>query len=307
MIRELVVISGKGGTGKTSLVGSLAHIVNNKVMVDCDVDAADLHLILKGKKVTGSSFTGGKIAGILPSKCTSCGICLDYCRFDAIMDPGDDQPFVIDNYACEGCGVCAHFCPEQAIEMNDVQSGEWYISETRYGRLVHARLGIAQANSGKLVSLLRRTARVLAEEKKNDYIIIDGSPGIGCPVIASLTGVDYVLIVTEPSVSAIHDMERLLELIEHFGINSGICINKYDINAKKTSRIEEIAGKRSLKILAKLPYNPGVTEAQVAGVPYTEYARGEEAEIYYRLWDRLKLDMSRSDRNDKTTKSIQLG
>lgn len=305
MIKEITIISGKGGTGKTSLVGSLALFAENKILVDCDVDAADLHLILQGKKVTGCDFIGGKIAEIAPDECFSCNLCFDYCRFDAIVDRGFDQPCSIDKYKCEGCGVCTRFCPEDAISMIDIKSGEWYISETKYGRLVHARLGIAQANSGKLVSLLRGTARVLAEEKHNEYIIVDGSPGIGCPVISSITGSDFVLMVTEPSLSAVHDMRRLHELIGHFDIPCGICINKYDINPEIATVIEALAGKFGIPIMARIPYDPRVTKAQIEGIPYAEYVQEKDSEQFRKLW--IEIQKKVTVKKETKPKTIQLG
>ncbi|MCP4705298.1 MAG: hypothetical protein GY865_11870, partial [candidate division Zixibacteria bacterium] len=200
MIKEIAIISGKGGTGKTSIVGSLAYLAKNKIMVDCDVDAADLHLILHGKISSSNDFIGSKKAEINSDNCESCGICAEYCRFDAIKEKKDTSSiisqFYVDEHSCEGCGICAKFCLIKAIKLKDHVSGKWFITETKYGPLVHAKLGIAEANSGKLVSLLRKTAHDLAVKNNNDMIIIDGSPGIGCPVIASLTGVSYALIVT---------------------------------------------------------------------------------------------------------------
>ena len=224
---ELTIISGKGGTGKTSVVGSLAALAKNKVLVDCDVDAADLHLILGNNVKKSADFKGGHRASINEELCTGCGICLDYCRFDSIKEvinesTGWVDKFRIDQLSCEGCGVCTQFCPENAIDFDEIVSGQWFLSETKYGPLVHARLGIAQANSGKLVSLLRTKARNLADENRWDLVLIDGPPGIGCPVIASVTGASYVLIVTEPSLSAFHDLKRIMQLMDHFKMPKSI-------------------------------------------------------------------------------------
>jgi len=290
---ELVIVSGKGGTGKTSIVGSLATLSQDKVMVDCDVDAADLHLILNNKIRKTTEFIGGKQASIIDEMCTNCGICVDYCRFDAIKyengtEGADRERHWIDKHACDGCAVCVRHCPEQAIDFKDVISGEWYLSDTPYGPLVHARLGISQANSGKLVSLLRQQARMLAEKNGLDMVIIDGPPGIGCPVIASTTGAGYVLIVTEPSMSALHDMKRLVQLTAHFGIRTGICINRFDINTDISSQIEEFAKEQKIEVLGKIPYDREVTNAQLAGTTVTEYSTGAVTDSIKLLWSNLK-------------------
>ncbi|MCD6250233.1 MAG: ATP-binding protein [candidate division Zixibacteria bacterium] len=292
---ELVVISGKGGTGKTSMVGSLASLSRDKVLVDCDVDAADLHLILQNKVQKTTEFIGGKQASIDEDKCTNCGICQDYCRFDAIKNESQSdneykERYWIDKHACDGCGVCVRHCPEDAIDFKEVVSGEWYISDTPYGPLAHARLGIAQANSGKLVSELRQQAKQLADQRGLDLILIDGPPGIGCPVIASITGVGYVLIVTEPSMSALHDMERLLKLTVHFRIPTGICINKYDINLALTARIEDFAKEQNVKILGRIPFDPTVTKAQMAGTSIIEHNDNGASNSIKKLWSNLNAE-----------------
>ena len=202
MIRELVIISGKGGTGKTSVAASLACLAQNKVIADCDVDAADMHLVLQPEMQQATVFEGGKKAVITRDTCTACGECLRYCRFDAISDD-----FIVDPISCEGCGVCAHFCPHGAIEMKNHVSGQWFISDTRHGPLIHAKLGIAEGNSGKLVTIIKKKAREIAGEKGYGLVIVDGSPGTGCPVIATMSGASLALIVTEPTVSGIHDLE----------------------------------------------------------------------------------------------------
>ncbi len=294
---EVVVVSGKGGTGKTSLVGSLAVLSKNKVLVDCDVDAADLHLILNNSVQNRFEFTGGKRARIIARNCTSCGACLDYCRFDAIKretTAGHDvERYWIDKYSCDGCGVCVRHCPEQAIEFKEVVNGEWFVSSTAYGPLVHARLGLAQANSGKLVSLLRQQARLLAEQQAADLILVDGPPGIGCPVIASITGAGFILLVTEPSMSAIHDMKRMLQLTKHFNIPTGICINKSDINPELTAQIEEFAVDQNSKILGCIPYDPSVTAAQVAGTTVVEHGSDAASTRLRQLWSNLSTELKK--------------
>ncbi len=293
---ELVVLSGKGGTGKTSIVGSLAVLAKNKIMVDCDVDAADLHLILPHKIKLTEDFTSGSIASIIDEKCTACGICLDYCRYDAIKhEPDNHHPagerYWINPYACEGCGVCPHFCPEKAIDFTETVSGQWFYSETPYGPLWHARLGIAQSNSGKLVSLLRQKAREQAVADKKDMIIIDGPPGIGCPVIASITGANYILIITEPSLSARHDMERLVSLAEHFKLAVGLGINRYDINETITEDIERFAREKNISVLGRIAFDPDVTRAQVAGKAIVEYPDSAAAGQVRSLWNQLQKEL----------------
>jgi MinD superfamily P-loop ATPase len=291
-VTELVVVSGKGGTGKTSLVGSLAALARSRVLVDCDVDAADLHLIVPHEVLCSTYFAVSKRAQILDARCTGCGLCLEYCRFDAIWHAkssihADQEHYWIARHACEGCGACVRQCPERAINFQEVTSGEWYISDTPYGPMVHARLMIAEANSGRLVSVLRQQARRIAEQQGLDLILVDGPPGIGCPFIASVTGANYVLVVTEPSMSALHDLKRVLELTTHFGIATGICINKSDINPSLSERIREFAGARALPVLAEIPFDPAITEAQLAGVPMVELNTSVATEAIEKLWSGL--------------------
>jgi len=243
-IEELVVISGKGGTGKTSLTASFAVLAGNAVLADCDVDAADLHLLLAPRVKERHEFRSGNEAAIRMEECAGCGICREDCRFDAIFTKrsANGRPiFAVDPLSCEGCGVCVRFCPVGAIDFPERVCGEWMVSETRCGPMVHARLGLAAENSGKLVAVVRREAQRLAEETGSGLIITDGPPGIGCPVISSLTGATRALVVTEPTVSGGHDLERVLVLTGHFSIPAAVCVNKWDINPEMTERIEEIA------------------------------------------------------------------
>ena len=292
-MKELVVVSGKGGTGKTSLVGSLAVLAENKVMVDCDVDAADLHLIMKNRVQKSTEFIGGKCASIVDEKCTSCGIWFGYCRFDAIKHESrpenpDRERFWVDKHACDGCGVCVRNCPEKAITFDEIVSGEWYMSDTPYGPLVHARLGMAQANSGKLASVLRQQARHLSEHRGLNLILIDGPPGIGCPVIASVTGTGYVLVVTEPSMSAMHDMERLLQLTAHFGIPTGICINKCDINTELSDQIEAKARGLNIPVLGRIRHDEAVIRAQLKQESVVENGDSPAARDIRALWENVR-------------------
>jgi MinD superfamily P-loop ATPase len=264
-MREIVIISGKGGTGKTSLTASFALLATNAVLADCDVDAADLHLILTPIIKEKQEFWSGQEAVILSDVCTACGACLNLCRFDAIKETqtaSGDYQYHVDPTSCEGCGVCARFCPKQAVELRERLCGEWMVSETRAGPMVHAKLGIAAENSGKLVSTVRHEARRLAEERGSDIILIDGPPGIGCPVIASITGASEVVIVTEPTLSGAHDLARVLELTAHFKIPSFVCVNKWDICPDMTSKIEEQASACNAIVLGRIRYDEAVTQAQ---------------------------------------------
>jgi len=280
-MKEIVVLSGKGGTGKTSIVGSFAALAQNKILADCDVDAADLHLILNPEVQEKHTFWSGQTAVIDGQLCTQCGLCQDLCRFNAIKD------YTVDPVSCEGCGFCFHICPVEAITMKDNLSGEWFISSTKYGPLVHARLGIAQENSGKLVALVRQQARQLAENTGFDYIISDGPPGIGCPVISSLSGANLALLVTEPTLSGIHDMERILGVCDHFGVSALVCINKYDINEDNTYQIEHYCLNRGVEIAAKIPFDNAVTKAIIQGLPVVEYYQGKVSSEIESLWQRI--------------------
>ena len=281
-MKEIVILSGKGGTGKTSIVGSLAAIVEKKVLVDCDVDAADLHLLLDPSVKQENEFWSGQVAFIDKKKCTECKLCEGLCRFDAIKE------FKVDSVACEGCGFCSHICPVGAITMRDCMAGNWFISSSKYGPLVHARLGVAQENSGKLVALVRKQARKIAENEGFDYILSDGPPGIGCPVISALSGADLALLVTEPTLSGIHDLERVLGVCQHFGIPAMVCINKWDINEDNTQRIERFCSNQGVQVVARIPFDTIVTEALTHGLPVVEYSQGEVSEQIKLLWQTLK-------------------
>jgi len=288
-VKELVVISGKGGTGKTSIVAAFANLAKNAVFADCDVDAADLHLVLEPKIQQTSDFSGGKQASIIAEKCIGCGKCKEVCRFDAInLDgPANDtvgKTFTVDPISCEGCKVCVEFCPVDAIEFEDSINGQWFISDTRFGPMVHARLGIAEENSGKLVSLIRKESKRIAEEQKSELIIVDGSPGIGCPVIASITGATLVLIITEPTLSGKHDLERVAELAAGFRIPVLVAINKFDLNSDMAEQIEEDALQRKIKVVGKIRYDKAFTKAQIMKCSVIEYTSGAVSEDVKALW-----------------------
>ena len=292
-MKEVVVISGKGGTGKTSIVASFAALAKNAVLADCDVDAADLHLVLEPKIMQKSDFSGGKRAAIVAEKCSGCGKCQELCRFDAIHLNGEgndvvDKTFTVDPISCEGCKVCVEFCPVDAIEFNDCINGQWFISDTRFGPMVHAKLGIAEENSGKLVSLIRKEAKRIAEEEKKDLIIIDGSPGIGCPVIASIAGADLVLIITEPTLSGKHDLERVADLAAGFKIPTLVAINKFDLNPNMGEQIEEDARSRNMKVVGKIRYDDSFTKAQILKSTVLEYTGGAVSEDVKASWRNVK-------------------
>jgi MinD superfamily P-loop ATPase len=281
-MKELVIISGKGGTGKTSIVAAFAALAKKKVLCDADVDAADLHLITAPRLKERHNFQGGHTAIINQDKCTRCGVCQDLCRWDAISDD-----FEIDSIACEGCGVCVYLCPEQAIDFPLNTCGEWFISDTAFGPMVHARLGIAEENSGKLVSLVRKKARELADEKNLDLILTDGPPGVGCPVIAAVGGASGVLIITEPTVSGKHDMERVVRLAAHFKTPAMVCVNKYDLNLDQTHAIEEFAEENNVSCLGRIPFDPIFTKSMVQGQNIFEYdMKSKTGQVVKQVWEK---------------------
>jgi MinD superfamily P-loop ATPase len=285
-MKEIVIISGKGGTGKTSVTAAFAALADNAVLVDCDVDAADLHLVLAPEVLETHDFIAGHEARIRPEACQACGHCAEVCRFDAVQRNADGV-YVIDPIACEGCGVCAHLCPHEAIAFEDAHCGEWYRSRTRFGPLVHARLGIAAENSGKLVSLIRREARTIAEVSGADLILVDGPPGIGCPVISSIAGADEVVIVTEPTVSGAHDLERVARLAAHFNVPVSLIINKADLHEGTAVQMVHTALARNIAVLGRLPYDPVVTQAQLAGCTIIEHSDGPMSQALRTIWARL--------------------
>ncbi len=284
-MKEIVVISGKGGTGKTSLTASLALLASNVVLADCDVDAADLHLVLEPEIKEKHEFWSGVEAEIDPALCTNCGACLNLCRFDAIRKTGSS--FRVDPTACEGCGVCAQFCPHEAVLLKKRLCGAWMISQTRAGPMVHAKLGAAAENSGKLVSTVRQEARHLAETQKRGLVFVDGPPGIGCPVIASISGASAALIVAEPTPSGEHDLLRALDLTRHFKVPAFICVNKWDLAPAKAEQIEAQASAGGAIILGRIRYDKGVTEAQKQAKAVIETEAPCAADIR-NLWDKFQ-------------------
>jgi MinD superfamily P-loop ATPase len=287
VLKELVVVSGKGGAGKTSITASFAALGDKMVLCDTDVDASNLHLLMNPKIEHTGGFQGGNQAIIDQSKCTQCGICSTMCRFNAI-----DAQFRISPIECEGCGVCVHFCPEQAIEFPVKTCGQWFISETKTGPMVHAKLGVAEESSGKLVTLVRRKAKEIAEKTGRALILTDGPPGIGCPVIASITAATAILIVTEPTVSGIHDMKRLVELAAGLRLPMMLCINKADLNLKQTSDIEQYARQNKMKIVGKIPFDPIFIESLTKGRSVVDYdPLHPVSQKFRKIWDQIHVEL----------------
>ena len=282
-MKQIVVISGKGGTGKTVITAAFAALAKNKVMADCDVDAADLHLLLEPTIKERHEFRSGKTAKIDKKFCKQCGKCIAVCRFDAISDD-----FRVDPISCEGCAFCSFACPEGAIKMEENISGEWFISDTRFGPMVHAKLGIAEENSGKLVSLVRKKAKELAEKANCDWVIIDGAPGIGCPVIASLSGIDCAVVVTEPTVSGLHDADRVIGVTKHFGILTKLIVNKYDLNIDMTGKIQEYCKDNNIELVGTISFDKSIVEAMVEGKTIIEYSSAKAKEEIVDVWERIQ-------------------
>ncbi len=286
-MKELVVISGKGGTGKTSLVAAFASLAaksGTAVFADCDVDAADLHLVFSPTIRERAEFVSGHVARVDPKRCISsgeegsCAKCVELCRFGAIRH-SFKSGCEVDEGSCEGCGVCVRFCPVKAIDFPERRCGEWYVSDTRFGTLVHAALDTRAENSGKLVTTVRKAAKRIAEGLKADWLIVDGSPGTGCPVIASITGADAVLIVTEPTLSGRHDLERVASLARHFGIPFSVVVNKADVNRAMAEETESWCARNGVPFLGTIPYDRVVTKAQIAGMSVMEYCREENRDL----------------------------
>lgn len=291
-MKQLTVLSGKGGTGKTSITAGLAALAGDAILADCDVDAPDLHLVVDPQVRHRESFTGGKQASILPERCKACGRCSQVCRFEAISLSGPGNASVaatyrVDSLGCEGCLACVQVCPAGAIQISDAVNGEWYISDTRLGPMVHAQLFPGHENSGRLVSLVRSRARQLAGDRAERLIIIDGSPGIGCPVIASVSGTDLVLAVTEPTCSGLHDLRRILGLARHFGVPSAVCVNRWDLNPQLTERIEQVAREEGASVAGRVRHDRAVVEAQLRRLSVVEHTEVGVTDDIRQLWDYL--------------------
>jgi len=280
-MKQIAVISGKGGTGKTSISASFAVLSKNKVMVDCDVDAADLYLLLNPQNIIANPFTSGRTPIIDKNKCIQCGLCTKLCRFNAIRD------FSVDGISCEGCGFCYRICPCNAISMVENESGTWMASDSQYGKFIYARLNPGEENSGKLVARIRQESIKIAESDKNELIIIDGPPGTGCPVISSIIGANAVLIVTEPTVSGVHDLERVSQLADHFGIKTYVCVNKWNINEEKLHQIESYCTQTNRDIIGKIVFDHSVSKALNKGITMVQIENSQVSENVRNLWDNL--------------------
>jgi MinD superfamily P-loop ATPase len=285
-MREILIISGKGGTGKTSLTGAFAHLATDKIICDLDVDAPDLHLLLQPTTERLEEFQSGYEARIDPEKCDGCGLCASLCQFGAIRENG--AGCAVDPLRCEGCKVCVVFCPSAAIGFPVKHCGQWYVSSTRFGPLVHAQLFPGKENSGRLVMVLKQQARELAKARGADLVLCDGAPGIGCPVISSLSGAHLAVAVTEPTPSGRHDLERVAALCRHFQTAFAVIINKYDLNPDETARIEVFCHDESYPVLAHLPHDPRVTQAMVQGLVVTELPESEVSRELKQAWNRIE-------------------
>ncbi len=285
-MKQIVIVSGKGGTGKSTIAASFAVLAGRSVIVDADVDAADLHLLMNPKTESENDFYGGVMADLDPELCTGCGECLEACRFGGVVLT-DDGEYRIDETACEGCGVCSRVCPVEAITLPERFNGKWYISGTEYGPMVHARLGIAAENSGKLVTLLRQQAGEIAENDDIELVVVDGPPGIGCPVMAAVTGADLLVCIAEPTVSGVHDLGRILDLAAHFGIPAATIINKSDVNPDMNVRIKNDCKARGIDVIAEIPYDSDVIGAIVDSKPLVKFSKGAASSAVSAAWGEL--------------------
>ncbi|HCE58019.1 MAG TPA: (4Fe-4S)-binding protein [Prolixibacteraceae bacterium] len=291
-MKEITILSGKGGTGKTSVTAALASVAKNVVFCDNDVDAADLHLIFNPQIMESYAFDSGSKAVINTDDCLNCGFCVDHCRLDAIHLNSSGQ-LEVNNFQCEGCRLCERVCPAEAISMIENNNNFWYVSETRFGTLIHAKMGPGEENSGKLVTEVRRKAKEIAVETKADFIINDGPPGIGCSAIASVTGTDLVLIVIEPTLSGLHDASRLVELAESFKIPIQAVINKFDINPEITGKVEKYLSDKNIQLAGKLPFEPKMVESMVAEKTIIEFAPAEKiSREIYSIWKKIAVNLT---------------
>ncbi len=301
-MKQLVILSGKGGTGKTTVAAALAHLASQEisiVLADADVDASNLELVLDPTKQEEHDFMGGQVAIIAPQECTACGICAEVCRFDAvephfyqetIQKPGFQEKtwFQVDPLACEGCASCFYQCPEDAIRMEEQQAGMWFRSDTRFGPLFHAHLFAGQENSGKLVTLVKQHGRLRAVDSGAELLLVDGPPGIGCPVISASAGADMALHVVEPTVSGVHDLERIMATTDHFGVPSLAVINKADLNQSRADEIAAYCAERGVGVVGRIPYDTVVTEAMVQGLPVTDYTDNPVADALEGIWASIR-------------------
>lgn len=286
-MKEVTILSGKGGAGKTTVTAALASVAKNAVFCDNDVDAADLHLIFNPEIKQTFDFDSGTVAFIDPEICTNCGLCQESCRFDAIH-PNKKEQLEVNPFQCEGCRLCERICPEKAIKSTQNFNNKWFVSDTRFGPLVHAKMGPGEENSGKLVTQIREKAREIASQTKADFIVNDGPPGIGCSAISSVTGVDAVLLVIEPTVSGLHDAKRLVELVESFKIPLFAVINKFDINNKSTEEVIQYLNKKVIPLVGKIPFNVSMIDSMIAKKTIVEFAAKEDiSQEFYNIWNKI--------------------
>jgi MinD superfamily P-loop ATPase len=293
-MKQLVILSGKGGTGKTSVAATFAHMAAEgdqpvrAILADADVDASNLELVLSPRVLEAHDFMGGGVAIIDPDKCEGCEVCVDVCRFDAISRAGTGEgSLLVDSIACDGCAACVYQCPTQAIHMEQQVAGQWFRSISRYGPLFHAALRPAQENSGKLVTMVKQQARLLALDEGYDLVIVDGPPGIGCPVISAASGADLALIVAEPTAAGIHDLERVLQTTEHFNLPALVCINKADLYPVGAGSIEAFCRELGIEVVGRIPFDTTVTQAMVEGIPVTAYGDGPVVQELRRVWTQV--------------------
>lgn len=293
-MKQVVVLSGKGGTGKTTVAAALAHLASEElslVLADGDVDAANLELVLEPGKLEEHDFMSGKRAVIDPEACTGCGICESVCRFEAIRSLTEtslNPVYRVDGLSCEGCAACYYQCPDDAIRMEEQLAGRWFRSDTRFGPLFHAHLFAGQENSGKLVTLVKQQGRLLASDTGAELLLVDGPPGIGCPVISASAGADMALLVVEPTVAGVHDLERVLGTTQHFGVPSLVIINKADLNVHRSDEVAVFCAEQGIELVGRIPYDTVVTEAMVLGRPVTAYADGAVSAALRDVWGRIK-------------------
>jgi MinD superfamily P-loop ATPase len=288
-MKEITILSGKGGTGKTSVSAAFASIAGNSVICDCDVDASDLFILLDPVLKEKHSFESGAKVCIDQEKCSGCALCYEHCRFEAISKE-ENNTYVINETLCEGCLLCEKLCPEKAVISQETFDNQWFVSETLYGPFVHARMEPGQENSGKLVTQLRRKAKEIASEKELEFIISDGPPGIGCPVIAAITGSKHIMLVIEPTKSGLHDADRLIDLASSFQIPISAIINKYDIFPAMTMKIEEYLAQKNVEYLGRIPFDPLMLEALAVRKNIVEYAENAPTSMILKdIWLKIKL------------------
>lgn len=288
-MNEIVILSGKGGTGKTSISAAFATLHQNTIVADCDVDAANMHLILQPENHHDGNMVTGYKAEIIQDSCVQCGVCMEFCSFNAISCK--NEKYIISEAACDGCQLCWRLCSSEAIKLVPSDKSRWFIGDYRFGKLVHARLQPGEENSGKLVSMVRDIAKSYAQDVGIDTVIIDGPPGTGCPAISSVTGAAKTLIVTEPTQSGFHDMKRILDLTMSFKVKSYVLINKYDLNSDVTLEIEQWCLQKGILVVGKIPFDTQIVEAMLQCKSIVECLPQSEVSIEIkRIWEYIVND-----------------